>query len=74
METLFRYEIKIFTVSDEEITSKGIVCAKDYADAVARLISNEIGYGAENVLLVKVETMLDPILDDDELKCYLTEN
>ena len=74
MEILFRYEIEIVTNSDEEIIEKGIMCAKDYPDAVAKLVSKDIGYDTDRVIWIKVESMLDPILDDDEIKYYLENN
>lgn len=67
MHKIYRYIVEYYDkFKDEETTSKGILSAKDYMEAVKLLLSDEYGYG-EDLISIKVIDLDDSIISDDDL-------
>lgn len=68
MVRIFRYEINYYSEFEEEDKfEKGIVAAKNYADAVSKLCSTDQGYGEGSISDIKVTDCIDAIMPDKDL-------
>jgi len=67
MNKLFYYKVTYLDSNMEEIETKGIVCAKNYADAALKLTQN---YNNDNLCDLFLMDTTDDIIDMDEIEIY----
>ncbi len=68
MVKIFRYEINYYDeLTFKDKFEKGIVAAKNYADAVSKLCSTDQGYGEALVIDIKVTDCIDAVINDEDL-------